>query len=177
MTTSQVLRTLKKTHVLSKQKVVKPLTTCAARVPPRFFFCARSRVDCTGTGGPARPGKPRSGQGQSRKPRSSPGFFYRRALTCVFFASMFLFPQYRWLKNAFFSAGLVFHKWETKCFCNIIFLKKICFFLHKNNMFFFFFKPNPDVVRYVIADVGPLPEWSATIVLSQKRESKILKRK
>ena len=57
-------------------------------------------------------------------------------------------------------------------------------------MFFFstdfFFKTNPDVVRYVYADVGTLPEWSATIVatgtvrtpvISQKRESKILKRK
>ena len=57
-------------------------------------------------------------------------------------------------------------------------------------MFFFstdfFFKTNPDVVRYVYADVGPLPEWPATIVatgtvrtpvLGQKRERKILTRK
>ena len=58
------------------------------------------------------------------------------------------------------------------------------FFLYKKTCFFS--KPNPDVVRCVIADVGPLPECSVAIVatgtvctpvISQKRESKILKLK
>ena len=92
-------------------------------------------------------------------------------------------PQNRWLKNAIFSAGLIVPQvGEKYVFVYYSSEKKKCFCV--STKITLFFKLNPDVVRNVIADVGPLPEWSATIVaanavrtpvINQKRDSKKIK--